>query len=220
MTEVMLAYVEGTLPKKGGYSTLASGWNTVLVDFDGDGMKVVGSIDAIPLPMNQLPREEISGGGTNEVISDWSETGIAVFPFSADLGDLDNLGELIHDERVDTAFTFHFVGAPPDDHFQEENGLNFAGEAFVVYADIDDNDQLNGGDLPLASVCYNDELVLFYYLTQPNDLSTAFFIMSSPDVNAGWNAFQVLSDSSGKETQVFLSDAELSNLVAHWSCSF
>ena len=179
-----------------------------------------GSIDAIPLPMNQLPREEISGGGTNEVISDWYETGIAVFPFSEDLDDLDDLDELIHDERVDTTFTFHFVGAPPDDHFQEENGLNFAGEAFMVYADTDDNYQLNGGDLPLASVCYDNELVLFYYLAQANDLSHAFFIMSSPDINAGWNAFQVLSDSSGKETQVFLSDAELSNLVAHWSCSF
>lgn len=220
MGEVMLAYIEGTVPSGSEYADLVPGWNPVLLDYDSGNMPVSGTLDAIPLPINQLPRETISGGGTNDITSDWYEINIAAFPFAADMDYLDDISTLIYDERVSATFEFAFNGSPPIDHYVTEDGLTYAGETFLTYADIDNSYHLNDGDLPLSAVCYDDSPVLFYYLQQANDLSTAFMFMAMPHIAAGWNAFSIIIDASGNETQNVLSDDDLNSLEAHWSCQF
>ncbi len=215
VSEVWLVFVnepdEGWLDR--GYS---EGWNAVGAIIGGpEAEEVFYELDAVPLPTNMRPVEEVTLSGTYDADSpDIASLRIALIPQVMAEGQ--EVEALLLDEELSTPFEIALSGAPPDDHMAESGGPSAALESPLVYDDGDASGSFTDGDGAVFGICSDDRPVLLRYSPEVTEIQVALFTMLS-EAGVGWWAGAEDTGAEGGGL-VALDDSEMSTLSIDENC--
>ena len=204
---VFPTYFEGEMPMALLLAGILPGWNA-LEFVDGQDLPTVYPIDAVPLPLSLRPTEGYAlTGGVAEGI-DITGRGLTTVP------SVDGASSALNDQALTDPWRLSFSGAPPDDHFEQDGGLNLAVEIPLSYLDLDGSGDLTDGDAAAEAVCLDDRAVAMLYVEPPTDLYAAY-VLTLQGLGAGWSALAVSADG----TISTVSEAELADVQVSAECS-
>ncbi|MCB9796439.1 MAG: hypothetical protein H6741_27395 [Alphaproteobacteria bacterium] len=189
-------FLEGDIPQQLLLLGFRHGWNAIELDFEGGGVPSVGEIDAIPLPANLWPNQELTFGGTYSAETDIETQRLVVVPSTLFNGDLPT--SLLYDEDLTETWSVTLSGEPPQDH-RETGEFSGAYEVALTYVDNDASGGFSEGDAPIYVPCLEDQAVAAVWVDAPTDVFVAAYT-SVVGASVGWSALAIASDGSGDST--------------------
>jgi hypothetical protein len=183
---VWLAYLEGP-PVPDLPPGFQEGWNA----FDLSTESTIG-LDAIPVPANLLPTEEIEISGTYP--HDPDGMGLLLYP------QVDSFpSSLLYDEPVSSPWSISVSGQPPFDHMIDlGGGIWGALEYPLFYQDLDHSVGISEGDAATEVACNRDgNAVLLYYIEPFSDIMNGFNY-AVQGLRPGWLGLISLPDGSAE----------------------
>jgi hypothetical protein len=225
VAQTRLLYLSGTLDEDSKAFGLVPGWNAIWFDLEGSEVAVLIDLDQVPLELNLLATEELSFGGTSAVPDSPADPiRITAFPLDVDTTD-DVWANLVFDEQLSSTWEVELSGRPHDSHIVDAEGtLPSALELPIAYVDIDETEDLSGGDETLYGACFEvesksgslvDRPVLLMWIDELTGLTDA---ITAPLVglSVGWSGWAI--DIAGLEPPLRLDSSQLTQLSAESRC--
>jgi hypothetical protein len=212
-SEAWALYITGAIPVEYTAMGIVDGWNAIYVTGD---TPVVYDTTAIPMPVNLLPRDSATLGGTNLAdLGPDAALDLVLMPGAVFNGF--SVDAYLYNEALGDTWTIDVSGAVPDDHVTDISGTGLYGSVEVPIAYTDANgDGMPAGTELLYPACAGTEVAALLYLEAPTDPLVAYYFVVG-GVNVGWNPYHGVT---GSDDIVMLSDEEATSLEIGGSCSF
>ncbi len=201
-------YITGDIPPEYIDYGMVEGWNALDLTTP-EGQPATDDITGIPLDAALGERTSVTFGGSFIGADD---PGIVMVPFTAFEGG--SVDELIYDGPLDDPWSVTLDQIPPEDHFEELEGLGTAAlEVPIAYSDTNRSGGYNDGDTPLYPACHDGLSVGLLYLPAITDLLTGWSL-TIQGVGAGWLAITLGDENGG----AVLTEEQLQSLAIDGSC--